>query len=52
MGWGGKYSVLDVHIEYAYRHPASFPVGLVVQCWADRRAYMKIDSKGNVEVKQ
>ncbi len=52
MGWGGKYSVLDVHIEYAYRHPASFPVGLVVQCWADRRAYIKIDSKGNVEVLQ
>lgn len=52
MGWGGKTSVLDVHIEYAYRHPASFPVGLVVQCWADRRAVIKIDEKGNVEVKQ
>ena len=52
MGWGGKTSVLDVHIEYAYRHPASLPVGLVVQCWADRRAIIKIDSKGNVEVKQ
>jgi len=52
MGWGGKISVLDVHIEYAYRHPASLPVGLVVQCWADRRAIIKIDAKGNVEVKQ
>ncbi len=52
MGWGGSVSVLDVHIEYAYRHPASLPVGMVVQCWADRRAKIHIDSKGNVEVKQ
>jgi len=52
MGWGGKVSVLDVHIEYAYRHPASLPVGMVVQCWADRRSKVHIDSKGNVEVVQ
>ncbi|MDP8011584.1 MAG: fumarate hydratase [Thermoplasmata archaeon] len=52
MGWGGRTSVLDVHIEYAYRHPASLPVGLVVQCWADRRAIIKVDSSGKVEVKQ
>ncbi|MEM3640338.1 MAG: fumarate hydratase, partial [Candidatus Bathyarchaeia archaeon] len=25
MGLGGKTTVLGVHIEYAYRHPASFP---------------------------
>jgi fumarate hydratase subunit alpha len=52
MGWGGKVSVLDVHIEYAYRHPASLPVGMVIQCWADRRSKVHIDSKGNVEVVQ
>lgn len=52
MGWGGDISVLDVHIEYAYRHPASLPVGMVVQCWADRRSSVHIDSKGNVEVSQ
>ncbi|MEL9999464.1 MAG: fumarate hydratase [Thermoplasmata archaeon] len=52
MGWGGNISVLDVHIEYAYRHPASLPVGLVVQCWADRRANIHIYKDGKVEVTQ
>ena len=47
MGLGGKTTVLDVHIEKAPRHPASLPVGMVVQCWADRRAKMKIDRNGN-----
>jgi len=47
MGLGGKTTVLDVHIEKAPRHPASLPVGLVVQCWADRRATMKIESDGS-----
>lgn len=50
MGVGGKTTVLDVHLEYAHRHPASFPVGIVVQCWANRRAFVNIDSKGSVEV--
>ena len=47
MGLGGKTTVLDVHIEHAPRHPASLPVGLVVQCWADRRATMSIDHHGH-----
>ena len=47
MGLGGKTTVLDVHIEKAPRHPASLPVGLVVQCWADRRATMIINSDGS-----
>ena len=42
MGLGGKTTVLDVHIEKAHRHPASLPVGIAVQCWADRRATMII----------
>ena len=50
MGLGGKTTVLDVHIEKAPRHPASLPVGLVVQCWADRRAKMVIKSDGSWEV--
>lgn len=49
MGLGGKTTCLDVHVETAHRHPASLPVGLVVQCWADRRAAMTIDAKGNVK---
>lgn len=51
MGLGGKTTVLDVHVEHAPRHPASLPVGLVVQCWADRRATMIIHNNGEYEVK-
>jgi fumarate hydratase subunit alpha len=51
MGLGGKTTVLDVHVEHAPRHPASLPVGLVVQCWADRRATMIIQNDGEYEVK-
>ena len=51
MGLGGKTTVLDVHIEKAHRHPASLPVGIAVQCWADRRAKMVIHSNGGWEVK-
>jgi len=50
MGLGGKTTVLDVHVEMAPRHPASLPVGLVVQCWADRRATMVIHRDGTYEV--
>jgi len=50
MGLGGKTTVLDVHVEMAHRHPASLPVGIAVQCWADRRAKMIIDSDGSWEV--
>ncbi|MBU0497883.1 MAG: fumarate hydratase [Candidatus Thermoplasmatota archaeon] len=45
MGLGGKTTVLDVHIEKAHRHPASLPVGIAVQCWADRRATLHITNK-------
>jgi fumarate hydratase subunit alpha len=51
MGLGGKTTVLDVHVEHAPRHPASLPVGLVVQCWADRRATMTLHNDGSYEVK-
>jgi fumarate hydratase subunit alpha len=51
MGLGGKTTVLDVHIEKAHRHPASLPVGIAVQCWADRRAHMTIHADGSWEVR-
>jgi fumarate hydratase subunit alpha len=51
MGLGGKTTVLDVHIEVAHRHPASLPIGIAVQCWADRRASLVIHSDGSWEVK-
>jgi len=50
MGLGGKTTVLDVHVEMAHRHPASLPVGIAVQCWANRRAVMTINSDGSWEV--
>ena len=52
MGMGGRTTALDVKIEVAHRHPASFPVGLVVQCWADRRAFVRIKPDGRAEVWQ
>ena len=48
MGLGGKTTCLDVHIEIAHRHPASLPVGIAVQCWANRRKSIKIDGGGNI----
>ncbi|MEO0293207.1 MAG: fumarate hydratase [candidate division WOR-3 bacterium] len=50
MGLGGKTTVLDVHIEYAYRHPGSFPLGIVIQCWANRRSSVRIKNDGSIEV--
>jgi fumarate hydratase subunit alpha len=49
MGLGGDTTTLDVHIDVAMRHPASFPVGLAVQCWAARRASARITKEGKVE---
>jgi fumarate hydratase subunit alpha len=49
MGLGGDTTSLDVHIDFAMRHPASFPVGFAVQCWAARRASATITNEGRVE---
>ena len=49
MGLGGKTTVLDVKVDYAHRHPASYPVAVVVQCWAARRASVRIYSDGKVD---
>lgn len=49
MGLGGKFTVLGVNVEYAHRHPASYPVAVAVQCWAARRASARIHPDGKVE---
>lgn len=49
MGLGGKTTVLGVNIDYAFRHPASFPAAVVFNCWAARCASARITSDGNVE---
>jgi fumarate hydratase subunit alpha len=49
MGLGGNVTVLGVNIEYAYRHPASYPAAVAFQCWAARRATARIYADGGVE---
>jgi fumarate hydratase subunit alpha len=49
MGLGGKTTVLGVNIEYAHTHTAALPVGVIVQCWAARKASARIRPDGHVE---
>jgi fumarate hydratase subunit alpha len=49
MGLGGKTTVLGVHADFAFRHPASFPVAVVFNCWAARRASARICSGGTIQ---
>ncbi len=48
MGMGGDTTALAVQIEYTNRHPATFPIGMVVQCWCDRRQSIQIDKNGDI----
>ncbi len=50
MGVGGATTSLAVHVEYAHRHPASLPLGILIQCWADRRARVRLAADGTIEV--
>jgi len=52
MGMGGKHTVLAVHVDYAYRHPATYPVAVVFQCWATRRASIHIKPDGSYIITQ
>jgi len=49
-GLGGTTTALAVHADLAFRHPASLPVGVALQCWADRRASVRIGEHGIAEV--
>lgn len=49
MGLGGKITVLGVKIDYAVRHPASYPAAVAFNCWAARRATARIYPDGNAE---
>ncbi|BAA30795.1 fumarate hydratase [Pyrococcus horikoshii] len=51
MGLGGRTTALDVKVEVETRHPASYIVGVVIQCWAHRRAFIKV-SEGGVKIWQ
>jgi fumarate hydratase subunit alpha len=49
MGLGGDTTALAVHIECADCHTASLPVGVNLQCYAARRALVRIYKDGKVE---
>jgi len=49
MGLGGRTTSLDVKIEYAHCHTTSLPVGINMQCWADRKATAVIHPDNTVE---
>ncbi len=51
MGLGGGPTALAVQIEVAARHPASFPVGLVIQCWAHRCCRVELTDNGSFRVR-
>jgi len=37
MGFGGRTTLLGVHLDFLHRHPASFFVSVSYMCWACRR---------------
>jgi len=49
MGLGGDTTALAVKIDFAHRHPASYPVAIAFQCWAARRSTARVYSDGRVE---
>lgn len=42
QGFKGKIFVLDVFIEYAYRHPATYAIAISPSCWVHRKGCIKI----------
>lgn len=50
MGLGGRTTVLGVKVEWAHRHPASLPVGVVTMCWASRRGMAHFSSDGSYRI--
>lgn len=42
MGLGGKTTALDVKILKMDTHTAGLPIGVVIQCWADRHATARL----------
>jgi fumarate hydratase subunit alpha len=50
MGLGEGPSVIDLHMEFAARHPASLPVGIVLSCWALRHVKAVVSSDGSIEI--
>ncbi|MCL1905009.1 MAG: fumarate hydratase [Methanomassiliicoccaceae archaeon] len=52
MGLGGDTTVLRVHVKTGYCHTASLPVAVNLNCWAARRATVRISEDGTPEYRQ
>ncbi len=50
MGLGGGPTMLDLKVDYLYRHPASYPVAVTFNCWAAREATILFDKNGNWKI--
>jgi len=48
MGFGGKTTLLGVKIGFLDRLPACYFVTVTYMCWADRKAGVSIDERGEV----
>ena len=48
MGYGGHTTMLGVHVEEMFRHPASFFVSISYMCWSSRRRVLSISANGEV----
>jgi fumarate hydratase class I len=49
MGYGGRTTVLGVHIDEMFRHPASFFVSISYMCWSSRRMDLVLDETGRAQ---
>jgi fumarate hydratase subunit alpha len=52
MSLGGNHTALAVHIDYVQRHLANYPVGIVFQSWAARRATITFTREGEYTIIQ
>jgi fumarate hydratase class I len=49
MGFGGKFTLGGIKIDYLNRLPASYFVSIAYMCWAFRRRGVILDADGNVK---
>ncbi|MFZ0390965.1 MAG: fumarate hydratase, partial [Calditrichia bacterium] len=49
MGFGGKFTLGGIKIDYLNRLPASYFVSIAYMCWAYRRRGMILDQEGEVQ---
>ena len=47
MGLGGDTTVLGTRVERGHCHTASLPVAVCMQCWAARRATVRVTEEGH-----